>query len=358
MGTGFVDSVGAGDAGAEISLFTLGTIVLRRRWRIARWMAVGGLLATLTVITKPAVYMASASFVPQGSDATRSSLAGLAGQFGLALPQANQSLSPDFYARLLKSRELLKQVARDSFPAKDQGQKRVPFVELFNVPGDSPKAREENAVKLLSTIVGTSVSKMTGIVELTAATRWPAVSLGIVSGLVDRVNQFNQRTRQEQAAAERRFVEGRLTIASAELRAAEDRLQRFLQSNRQFANSPELTFDRERLQRDLSLQQQVFSSLTQSYEEVRIREVRDTPVITLIESPAVPSTPEPRGRLLRALLGLLLGGVVGTVWTIVADLMRDRSRQGHREAAEFMGTLGQVKGEVLGPVRWLKREPR
>ncbi len=40
--------------------------------------------------------------------------------------------------------------------------------------------------------------------------------------------------------AERRFVESRLDRARRELRAAEDALQAFLQSNRQFSNSPEL----------------------------------------------------------------------------------------------------------------------
>src|SRR3954465_2381204 len=86
----------------EISLFALGTTLLRNRWRIVRWMAVGGLVAAVFALFKPALYVASASFLPQGAtDPSRSGLASLAGQFGVTLPTANQSLSPEVYARLL-----------------------------------------------------------------------------------------------------------------------------------------------------------------------------------------------------------------------------------------------------------------
>ncbi len=156
------------------------------------------------------------------------------------------------------------------------------------------------------------------------ASRWPSVSLAISTALVTGVNDFNQRTRQGQAAAERKFVEGRLAIAGSDLRTAEDRLEGFLRTNRQFASSPDLTFQRDRLQRDLSLKQQVFNSLTQSYEEVRIREVRDTPVITVIEPPAVPTLPQPRGRLLTVLIGLILGGFVGWIIALVSETIRLR----------------------------------
>src|SRR3954467_15475698 len=93
----------------EISLFGLGTLIVRHRWRIARWMLFGGLVAGLLVFSEPALYVASTSFVPLGqSESNRSGLASIAGQFGVALPvTGNPTLSPDFYVSLLQSRELL-----------------------------------------------------------------------------------------------------------------------------------------------------------------------------------------------------------------------------------------------------------
>ncbi|MCH8937611.1 MAG: hypothetical protein IIB90_18030, partial [Gemmatimonadetes bacterium] len=69
-------------AGDEISLFALGSTLLRDRWRIIRWMFLGAVVAALSVISKPALYSASASFVPLGNDASSSVIMGLAGRLG------------------------------------------------------------------------------------------------------------------------------------------------------------------------------------------------------------------------------------------------------------------------------------
>ena len=342
--------------GDDISFFTLGTIILRNRWRIVRWMFIGAAATALFVLPRPALYRATTSFVPQGqNDPARSGLASLAGQFGVALPSSNQSLSPDFYAQLLESRELLTGVARDTFVVEEMGRRRIAFLDLFDIQGAAKRIREEEAARQLTRIVAASVVKPTGVVELSVKTRWPSVSVAIATALLDEVNVFNQRMRREQAGSERKFVEGRLAIAGADLRAAEDRLEEFLRTNRQFASSPELSFQRDRLQRDVALKQQVFTSLTQSYEEVRIREVRDTPVITLVESPSVPSLPEPRRRVLSIVLGLFLGGFVGVLVALVSQMIAFRKKEGDTEAVAFVGTLGDVKSEMMGSVRWLKK---
>lgn len=338
----------------EISLIALATVLLRHRWRILRWAFVVAVLAVLPVLFKPPVYLASASFVPQGAEAGRSGLAGLAGQLGVALSSGNLSQSTDFYVRLMKSRELLTQLARDTFVVKEMNGQRIPFVDLFGIKGESPKRGEERAVALLTRSLSTSANRVTGVVELSVATQWPSVSLAIVASLVDGVNNFNQRTRQGQAAAERKFLEGRLVVARADLRSAEDRLELFLKTNREFANSPQLNFDHDRLVRDLSMQQQVFTSLTQSYEDARIREVRDTPVITVIESPSVATLPVPRGRAKRGLLGLLLGGLLGALVAFVSESIARRRTEEDAELEGLVETLGEMRGEIRRPVRWLR----
>jgi len=340
----------------EFSLLALGATLLRNRWRIARWGLAGATIAALIAFTKAPIYLASASFIPQNqSDPTRSGLANLAGQFGVALPGSNQALSPEFYSRLLKSRELLIRVAADTIVVREKAGRRIPFLDLFEISGPTERARQEQGVRVLTgTLVNVSVAKPTGVVELSVGTRWPSVSLAIVTDLINGVNDFNQRMRQEQAGAERRFVEGRLEIAGADLRASEDRLEDFLRNNRQFANSPDLTFQRDRLQRDLTLKQQMFTTLTQSYEEVRIREVRDTPVITVVESPSVPTLPESRRRGTAILLGLVFGAFIGAIVGVTSETVTRRSEEGDAEAHEFVGSLVEVKDDLRGRLSWFK----
>jgi uncharacterized protein involved in exopolysaccharide biosynthesis len=322
-------------------------------------MFVGGAIAALLVSFNPALYRASTSFVAQGIDPSRSGLASLAGQLGVSLPAAaqSQSLSPDFYAKLLKSRELLGPIALDTFIVREAGNRRIPFTQLFDTDAASERIAQERGIKRLQELITASVAKTTGVVELSVTTRWPTVSLAMVKALVDGVNNFNLRTRQGQAAAEGKFVQNRLDVAGGELRAAEDRLEHFMATNRQVV-SPELTFQRERLQREVSLQQQVFTSLKQAYEDIRIREVRDTPIITIVESPWVSPIPEPRGRINRVILGLVAGGLFGMLLAFISQTIARRRLEGDIEVDEFAETLGEMKADVLGRVPWLKERKR
>lgn len=339
----------------EVSVFALGTMLLRNRRRIARWMAIGAVLAALSVINAAKVYKASASFMPQGTDASRSMMGGLAGQLGITIPGAGSTNSADFYSKLLRSPVLLREIVRDSFTV---GGEKQAFLDLFEVaPESGPQHREEAAVRQLQNLINISVDKTTHIVEFSVVTPWPSVSLAIAHALVNGVNEFNQRSQQGQAAAERKFLEGRLEIANRELRAAEDRLQRFLSSNRQFG-SPQLGFERERLEREVELRQQVVIALTESYEEAQLREVRDTPLITVIEPPTVPATPEPRGRVRRVIIGLVAGGLFGALLGFFGFVAAKGRRQGSAEVDEFFSTLGSIKGGVIGRLPWSRKKTK
>lgn len=337
----------------EISAFGFATMLLRNQSRIARWALIGAAITAVWLFTRPALYVASASFVPQGNDPARSGLASLAGQFGVAITSGNQAESPDFYANLLKSRVLLQNIVNDTLVVPELGGRRIIFLDLFDINPAEEKRRDEEAIRKLKRVVTTSVVKTTGTVQLAVATKWPSVSLAIATQLIQGVDDYNQRTRKGQAAAERKFVEERLGVAGAELRNAEDQLEAFSRVNRQFSSSPELTFQRERLQRAVSLRQQVFTSLSQSYEEVRMREVRDTPVITVVEPPSVASLPEPRGRVLGILFGLFLGGLFGTVLSFISTTTARRQEAGDPEVEEFVISLHQARSGMLGVVRAL-----
>jgi uncharacterized protein involved in exopolysaccharide biosynthesis len=198
--------------------------------------------------------------------------------------------------------------------------------------------------KVVSTTVAT---RTTGMVTVQVRTKSPYVSLKIADRLLEGLNYFNLITRQSQAREERRFTEGRLEAARASLRAAEDALQRFLQTNRQFAESPALTFQRDRLQREVLLQQQVVISLAQQYEENRIREVRDTPVITLIEKPTLAARPDPGLQALILSLGAVAGFCVGVLIVMFRDAWATGGALGRDPAFALLSSeLKRVRGKT------------
>jgi uncharacterized protein involved in exopolysaccharide biosynthesis len=331
---------------AETSIFDFATVVLRNtRWLVVG-MLLGGAVALLPLLWLKREYRATASFSPQGTDAPRSGLTALAGQFGIAVGGANQNQSPQFYADLVRSRVILEPFAQDAFTVQEQAGQTVPFARLFGIPAASDEARGDAAVAILGGRVQTKVNATTGTVTLTVTTPWRSVSVGIAQRLLDRLNAFNLEQRQSQASNERRFIEGRLAEAREALRAAEDRLEVFLASNRQLGSAL-LTMARDRLQREVSLRQSVVSTLTQSYEDVRIREVRDTPVITVIEPPDSPIRPVSRRGALRLVVGVMLGGLVALMLTLVGEMFRRRRAEGDPDVEEFVQVISNFRNRVF-----------
>ena len=338
----------------DVSLLQIAGSLLQHRWRIVRWMLYGGAIAAALALMTPPQYAAYASFTVQSSDVGCSGLASLATQFGIAVPDSNQGASPNFFAMLLKSRVLLQRVVRDTIAVRELGDRRTTFPELFDIKGKTPAQREDRSIVKLGKITTSSMGKTTEVVSVQALTQWPSVSLAIVSALVDGVNKYNLRTRQGQAALERKFIQGRLALADTELKRAEDQLKNFLTRNRQYTNSAELSFERDRLQRDVGLKQQTFTTLTQGYEDARIREVRETPAITVLEPPTVASEPEPRGRVIRVLIGMMLGAVAGGFLVLVADALA--RRRADPESGAFFNALADLRAETLG--RFSKQRSR
>lgn len=298
--------------------------LFRRRWT---WVAIPagiGLVLTVAVlIILPREYVSYTSFVPQSRRAPTSNLSGVAAQLGISMP-TDPGQSPQFYADLVKSRDLLLAVIATQYRWLDGTAPRSgTLIDFWNVHGRTAASRQENALGKLQRSIAASMVAKTGVVTIAASTSDPLVSQQIASRILDLINEFNTVTRQSQAAAERRFTERRLNEVAADLRVAENRLQGFLEQNREYGGSEGLKFERERLTRDVSMRQQVYTSLAQAFEQAKIEEVRDMPVTTIVDKPTVPVRPKSRGLMEKSFFALLAGGLAGL---LIAWLWERRSR--------------------------------
>jgi uncharacterized protein involved in exopolysaccharide biosynthesis len=202
------------------------------------------------------------------------------------------------------------------------------LIEILEIEGDSHALRVERAVERLENQISVSVDSETGVVQLAVTTRWPQLSESVAERIIDLVNHFNLETRRSQASEEREFLSQRLSEAKRELRVAEDSLEAFLENNRRYQDSPPLRFEHDRLQRGVNLHQQLVTSLAQSLEQAKIEEVRNTPVITVVEPAEKPARPDARRLKLQGFLGLVLGTVIGLMWAFGRDIAGS-SRQRH-----------------------------
>lgn len=330
----------------EVSFLAIASFLLRWR-RFIIGLALAGAVVGLAIgLFSTRLYVSTATFLTQTTDPSPSGLAAAASQFGLKLPSTSGGWGPPVYVLLLHSRGLLEPVARETVTVAEQGNRRVGVMELLGIEGPSSVAKTDRAVRALSALVTSSEVRNLNAVRLSVETRWPSVSLALAERLLRGVNDFNSQTRKSQAVAERQFVEARATEAEIALRDAENLFQDFLQRNRVVA-SPELGFERDRLQRQVALRQQLYTSLLQNREEARIREVRDIPLITILEEPELPVVPEPRRSVFKAMVGGLLGAGLALVIAFLTQAMSVARRQPTKEAREFFALLGDATPRFL-----------
>jgi uncharacterized protein involved in exopolysaccharide biosynthesis len=333
----------------EVSLLALGAAVLRRRRLILVLGFLGGLAGLLFAVVQPRLYASQSTFIPQDAESGISDLAMAASQLGIRLPTSSSGTrwTPAVYVELLTSRALLAPIARDTFTAVEVGRSAT-LMDLLGVEDENPERQLVRAVRVLaSDVIEVSEVRHLGAVRLTVRTQWPSVSHAIATRLVAGVNTFNYNTRRSQASAERQFVEARAAEAESALRAAEDRLRAFLQANRTISPASTMAFEAERLQREVTLRQELHTSWMKSREEARIREVRNTPVITVIEEPRRPVIPEARRTILKAALGGIGGTLLGIFIAFVTLLTARARRTPDSEAQEFFALVDQVRPRFL-----------
>jgi uncharacterized protein involved in exopolysaccharide biosynthesis len=286
----------------------------RRRTVLASGIVVAALIVVANLL-RSNQFTSTASFMAEGKSPT-SPLSGLASQFGLNVG-AVTSESPDFYADLVTSQAIL-QLVVDSTVATQPNGPRVSIADLYNVGGRADAVRRERAIERLQQHMTAITSAKTGIVTVRVASPSAFASREIVDRCLRLLNEFNLRRHQAHAATEREFAANQLEAAQRTLRSAEDDLQSFLQSNR-VINSPRLDFEKDRLEREVQSKQGLFNTLSQAYEQARLSELRDVPLITNILSPTLPSRPDPRGTVVLAIFGMTFGMFLTGFMLIMAD---------------------------------------
>lgn len=338
------------------SLLSMVNIVLRR-WRLLVFLPLlFATVAVLMVLNRGRQYVASATFLPQAAAQSggASGALGLARQFGLDLGGDPTGRSPEFFVDLLTRRALLRQAVQMEYAIPTEaGDRRADLVHYFGIDTTltSPPAWHE-AVEELRGRIDASANQETGIVQLSVMAPHPSVAEQIASHLLGLLNDFNLKVQQNRAEEEGRFVAARLEEAGALLAQAEQELQEFEQQNRQIGNSPELLFQHERLQRRVGMRQDVYTSLLQAHEQARLDEMRDTPVLTIIDQPL--GVPLPRRLPVRAVLGLLIGLLIAILAAFASDAI-DRDRESNTgQYREFNSIVREAWRDVSRPSRWFR----
>ncbi len=308
----------------ELSFFDLLTPLVRRWKLIAGTALIFGIVAAIALLLAKPTFTAETTFTPEvssspGSAGGLAALAGVASQLGLGMGGSG-SVSPEFFVELAGSAEVLRATLLTEFPDAGAADSRPgPLIEILEVQGKTPEERLQRGVILLRDRITATADKATGIVTLEVDMRTPQLAAAVANHLVELLNRFNLERRQSQSREQRRFTGERVAEAEQDLRAAERSELAFLQRNRDYSSSPLLTFEAERLSRNVQVKQELFLTLSKAHAEARIAEVRDTPVLTVVDSAVAPFRRSSPKRTIGVLIALVLGTGLGVAAAYIVD---------------------------------------
>jgi uncharacterized protein involved in exopolysaccharide biosynthesis len=282
-----------------------------------------GLATGVTIaLLVPSQYTSSASFIARGASSSLlpSSLQGLAATVGIG---SARDYSPQFYADLVTSDPVLTSASLHHYdmPGMDRSDPKT-YLQIEGFLAASPSEAEDAALRQLRRRVAARADVRTNIVSVSATARYPALSRDLVQALLDALDSINISFRQEQSRELRQFFESRVANAQHDLDSTESALREFLERNRATQNSPLLTFEQVRLTRAADLKRALYTTVVQQYEEAKMQEARNVPILTVLSPPTLPVRKSGPPRRFIAATGFLLGLLVALAWDQVGTRLR------------------------------------
>ncbi len=290
--------------------------IVRTGKRGILYSVLGASAGIALALVLPAQYTSSSSFIAQGASVSLlpSALQGLAASVGIGTAK---DYSPQFYADLVTSNPVLTAAIERPYlvPGPD-GPARHTYLQIEGLTAQTPATAMDAALRHLRRRVAARADVRTNIISVSVTARYPALSRDLTQAVLDALDSMNISFRQEQSRELRQFFESRVADAQRGLDSAETTLRHFIENNRAIQNSPLLTFEHMRLTRTADLKRAVYTTVVQQYEEAKIQEARNVPVLTVLSPPTVPVRKSGPPRRFIVVSGTLLG--------LLLALTRDR----------------------------------
>ncbi len=288
-------------------------------------LLLGAAIGVVVALLLPPQYTSSASFIAQGASTSLlpTAFQGIAASMGLG---AARDFSPQFYADLLTSRPVMAGAVHRRYDIPSHSP--TTYVDIYNLGGPDSALALEKALKHLHRRLATRADPRTNIITVSVAARDPYLSRDILQALLASLDSLNIGFRREQSRELREFFESRVEAAQQDLGEAEDALRAFLQRNR-VIQTPDLQFEQIRLTRVADLKRAVYMTVVQQFEEAKLQESRNVPILTVLSAPVLPvkRSGPPRRLVVALALGLAFALAyalpwIGRTWVAVRHELR------------------------------------
>jgi uncharacterized protein involved in exopolysaccharide biosynthesis len=335
----------------EIDLIQLAKTLWEGRRTVIRTTLIFMALGLFIAIFSAKEYTASTTMVPQSAEGSSmsGSISGLAAMAGINLGSMGGSdIPPTLYPKILSSIPFQKELMQTPLSIEGQ-EKQVTFADYYleikkpnflgylkkysiGLPGLIIKAirgkeemqvgeaeenglfsispEEKKLIEILSTQISIEVNDKDGYVSLSARMPEARAAAQLAKKAQELLQQAITDFKVQKAQSQLVFIEERFAENEAIYNAAQDKLARFRDQNKNVSSAVAQT-QLERLQSDFSMASSVYTELAKQLETQKIQVKEDTPVFTVIEPVSIPMEKSKPKRPMILIIWTFLGGVVG-----------------------------------------------
>ena len=278
---------------------------------IFKWIIACGFLGAIGSLFLTNYYSAGISLFPaENTSSSGSQIQSLAMTAGINFPQKDQSYN---ITDVAKSRRIAEKVLFNKWNnIYTQNQSLIEFWNLdkngifSNFDKNRDKLRDLGLKKYFN-LLNVQEDRRTGLIQVNIEMESPNLAAEIANFIGAEIQSYIQKQNTSKATKEKLFIEDRLTVVRAELEQLEDNLKEFKKRNRSYDVSPELFMIFSQKLRETEAKQQVYVTLQQQIELARINEVRQTPIINILDD-AKPAVNKSRPNRVLILFLFILGG--------------------------------------------------
>ena len=289
-----------------------------------KWMFILGFLGVIGSLQLTNYYSAGISLFPADNTSSGTEqLQSLALTAGINIGRNEQNYN---ITDVAKSRRIAEKVIANKWKNTVNGSQDLIGYWSFKEKGylskifkrsSSDESILNNALEKYFSLLSVNEDRRTGLIQVNIEMESPFLAAEIANFIGSEIQIYIQKQNSAQAAKEKLFISDRLIVVKSELEDLEDSLKNFKERNRGYEASAELFMKFSQKLREVEAKQQVYVTLQQQLELARINEVKQTPIINILDEAKSPVNKSRPNRLTITILCMLAGFIISSSISII-----------------------------------------
>jgi len=271
------------------------------------------------------MYKATVTLLPSFQQSSGSRLFGLTPIVKILTGEAiinNES----FYSDVLKSEVILNKLLSKKWLISGAEQYLYEFLKLEKDESHhNPQAKLNHDIKtyLRDNVISFSSSEENGLMKLSVTFPLdPKLSSDVANWLTLQLHEYNESFFDIRSIQDLLNAKSQVDLIKLELIKAENKLSRFLNSNKNRLQSANLQLDYIRLQREIDTENLIYTQLRQRYEILKINSTKRTRTITVLDSAIIPIVKSGPSRGNICIMITLLGGFISILFVLIQEKLK------------------------------------